>query len=52
MSYHYHQKVKKRFKRLTKLQILSNILPFYDSVGIVRRGHAHRHMLLKFIMLK
>ena len=36
----------KRFKRpkgLTKHQILQNILPFYDSVEISRREHAHRY---------
>ena len=30
-------------KRLTKHQILENILPFYDSVGILRREPAHRY---------
>ena len=29
-------------KRLTKYQILGNILPFFDTVGIVRREHAHK----------
>ena len=33
---------RKRLKRLTKHQILQNILPFYDSVGIFRREYAHR----------
>ena len=33
----------KRPKRLTKHQILQNILPFYDSVEISRREHAHRY---------
>ena len=33
----------RRLKRLTKHQILENILPFYDSVGILRREHAHRY---------
>ena len=32
----------KRPKRLTKHQILQNVLPLYDSVGIFRREHAHR----------
>ena len=30
-------KRKKRSKRLTKYQILSNVLPFFDDVGILRR---------------
>ena len=30
-------------KGLTKHQILENILPFYDTVGILRREHAHRY---------
>ena len=30
-------KTKKRYKRLAKYQILSNILPFFDSAGISRR---------------
>ena len=34
---------KKRYKRLTKRQILENILPYYDSVGISLREHAHQH---------
>ena len=33
----------KRPKRLTKRQILENILPFFDSVGIVRSEHAHQY---------
>ena len=33
----------KRFKRLSKHQILKNILPFYDSVGISRKQHAFRN---------
>ena len=33
----------KRQKRLTKHQILQNILPFYDSVGISRSQYAHKH---------
>ena len=33
----------RRLKRLTKHQILENILPFYDSVGILRREPAHRY---------
>ena len=36
-------KRKKRPKRLTKYQILENILPFYDSVGVSRREHAHKY---------
>ena len=36
-------KRKRKSKRLTKHQVLSNILPFYDSVGILRREHAHKH---------
>ena len=35
-------KRKRRSKRLTKHKILSNILPFYDSVGISRREHAYK----------
>ena len=35
-------KRKRRPKRLTKHQVLSNILPFYDDVGISRREHAHK----------
>ena len=34
---------KKRPKRLTKHQILQNVLPFFDSVGISRREHAHKY---------
>ena len=34
---------KKRYKRLTKRQILENILPYCDSVGISLREHAHQH---------
>ena len=33
----------KKPKRLTKRQILENILPLYDRVGILRREHAHKH---------
>ena len=33
----------KRPKRLTKHQILPNILPFYDTVRILRREHAYRY---------
>ena len=36
-------KRKKRYKRLTKYQILSNILPFFDSAGISRRQYAFRN---------
>ena len=35
-------KRKKKFKRLSKHQILSNILPLYDSVGISLRERAHK----------
>ena len=35
-------KRKKRSKRLTKYQILSNVLPFFDDVGISRRECALR----------
>ena len=35
-------KRKRRPKRLIKHQVLSNILPFYDTVGIFKREHAHR----------
>ena len=41
----FPKKIKRRkkwSKRLTKYQILSNILPFIDTVGIVRREHAHK----------
>ena len=33
----------KRLKRLTKHQILKDILPFYDTVGISRKQHAFRN---------
>ena len=33
----------KRPERLNKLQILKNILPFYYSVGILRKWHAFRN---------
>ena len=33
----------KRTKKLTKHQILKNILPFYDSVCILRKQHAFRN---------
>ena len=39
----FSPKRKKRPKRLTKRQILENIQPFYDTVGISRREHAHKH---------
>ena len=39
----FSPKRKKRPKRLTKCQILENIQPFYDTVGISRREHAHKH---------
>ena len=35
-------KRRKRSKRLTKYQILSNVLPFFDDVGISRRERALR----------
>ena len=35
--------MKKRSKRSTKHQVLSNILPFYDIVGILRSEHAHQY---------
>ena len=35
-------KRKRRPKRLTKHQVLSNIVSFYDDVGISRREHAHK----------
>ena len=35
-------KRKRRPKRLTKHQVLSNIVSFYDDVGISRRQHAHK----------
>ena len=36
-------KRKKRYKRLTKYQILSNILPFFDTADISRRQYAFRN---------
>ena len=33
----------KRPKRLTKHQILKDVLPFYDTVGISRKQHAFRN---------
>ena len=33
----FFPKRSRRSKRLTKHQILKNILPFYDSVGILRK---------------
>ena len=38
----FFPKRSKRPERLTKHQILRNILPFYDSVGISRKQHALR----------
>ena len=35
-------KRKKRSKRLTRHQILQNVQPFFDSVGISRKEHAHK----------
>ena len=34
---------KKRSKRLTKYQILRNVLPLFDDVGILRREYAFRN---------
>ena len=34
---------KKRPKRLTKHQILQNVLPFFNSVGISRSEHTHKY---------
>ena len=34
---------KKRPKRLTKYQILRNVLPLFDDVGILRREYAFRN---------
>ena len=42
-SFHFFSKRSKRSKRLTKHQILRNILPFYDSVGISRKQHGFRN---------
>ena len=39
----FFPKRSKRPKRLRKHQILRNILPFYDSVGISRKQHAFRN---------
>ena len=39
----FPQKTPKRPKRLTKRQILENILDLYDSVGILKREHAHKY---------
>ena len=41
--YHHSHQKKKRSKRLTKHQILQNILPFLDSVVISRREDAHKY---------
>ena len=38
----YPLKRKKRSKRLTKYQILSNVIPFFDDVWISRREHANK----------
>ena len=38
----FFPKRKKRKKGLTKYQILSNILSFFHTVGIVKREHAHK----------
>ena len=42
ICYHSHKKEKKRSKRLTKRQILENVLPLYDNVVISKREHAHK----------
>ena len=47
----FPSKKPKRPKRLTKRQILENVLPFHDSVGIFRREYAH-NIMLKLMMLK
>ena len=39
----FPSKKTKRPKRLTKYQILQNILPLYDSAGISRRDYAHKY---------
>ena len=36
------------YKRLTKYQILSNILPFSDSAGISRRQYAFRNYAVTY----
>ena len=36
-------KRKKRPRKLTKYQVLQNVLPFFDSVGISRREHAYKY---------
>ena len=38
----FFPKRSKRPKRVTKHQILQNILPFYDSVGISKRERAFK----------
>ena len=38
----FQPKRKRRSKRLTKSKVLSNILSFYESVGILRIQHAHK----------
>ena len=39
----FPEKTKRKWsKRLTKCQVLQNILPFYESAGIFRREYAHR----------
>ena len=40
---HFHQKEKKRPKRLIKYQILRNELPLFDDVGILGREYAIRN---------
>ena len=34
---------KKRPRRLTKYQIITNVLPFFDDAKILRKEHAHRY---------
>ena len=41
----------KRKKKTNKYQIPSNILPFFDTVGIVKNEHVHR-VMQNLIMLK
>ena len=43
MYYHFQQKFKKRSKRLSNYQRLTNILPFFGSAGILRKKHAFRN---------
>ena len=43
LVFHTPEKKKKRFKILTKQEILENILPLYDTVEILRREHSLNH---------